>query len=153
MSKINCSHCNLEFENEQMIHDAIGDKELYFCCKGCQGVYHLLESEGLDSFYDKLGKNSLNPATNIDANVEKFDLDSFETRFIKTTPNGFKQIDLIIDGIHCAACVWLNEKILFNTDGIIEANINFSNYKARIIWDDSKIKLSQIILKIQKYRL
>jgi P-type Cu+ transporter len=149
MSKINCSHCNLEFENEQMIHDAIGDKELYFCCKGCQGVYHLLESEGLDSFYDKLGKNSLNPATNIDANVEKFDLDSFETRFIKTTPNGFKQIDLIIDGIHCAACVWLNEKILFNTDGIIEANINFSNYKARIIWDDSKIKLSQIILKIR----
>lgn len=149
MSKINCSHCHLEFEKEQMIHDAIGDKELYFCCKGCQGVYHLLESEGLDSFYDKLGKNSLNPATSIDANVEKFDLDSFEKRFIKTTTDGFKQIDLIIDGIHCAACVWLNEKILFNTDGIIEANINFSNYKARIIWDDSKIKLSQIILKIR----
>ncbi|MDY0327575.1 MAG: heavy metal translocating P-type ATPase [Arcobacteraceae bacterium] len=149
MSKINCSHCHLEFEKEQMIYDTLGDKELYFCCKGCQGVYHLLESQGLDSFYDKLGKNSLNPATSIDANVEKFDLDSFEKRFIKTSPDGFKQIDLIIDGIHCAACVWLNEKILFNTDGIIEANINFSNYKARIIWDDSKIKLSQIILKIR----
>ena len=23
----------------------------------------------------------------------------------------FSQIDLIIEGIHCAACVWLNEKI------------------------------------------
>ncbi len=149
MSKINCSHCHLEFEQDQMIKDTSGDKELYFCCNGCQGVYHLLSNEGLDSFYDKLGKNSLTPPKNLDPNVEKFDLDSFEKRFIKTTPQGFKQIDLIIEGIHCAACVWLNEKILFNTDGIIEANINFTNYKARIVWDDSKIKLSQIILKIR----
>jgi len=149
MSKINCSHCHLEFEQDQMIKDISTGKELYFCCNGCQGVYHLLSDEGLNSFYDKLGKNSLTPPKNLDLNVEKFDLDSFEKRFIKTTPQGFKQIDLIIEGIHCAACVWLNEKILFNTDGIIEANINFTNYKARIVWDDSKIKLSQIILKIR----
>lgn len=150
MSKINCSHCHLEFETTQMIQETSKDgKELYFCCNGCQGVYHLLSNEGLDSFYEKLGKNSLTPPKNIDENVEKFDLESFEKRFIKTTPNGYKQIDLIIEGIHCAACVWLNEKVLYKTDGIIEANINFTNYKAKIIWDDTQIKLSEIILKIR----
>jgi len=149
MAKVACSHCNLEFEKDQMIKENLADKELYFCCNGCQGVYHLLSNEGLDSFYDKLGKNTLTPPKELDQNIEKFDLDSFEKRFIKTTQEGYKQVDLIIEGIHCAACVWLNEKILFDTDGIIEANINFTNYKARIVWDDSKIKLSEIILKIR----
>ncbi|QOG12222.1 heavy metal translocating P-type ATPase [Arcobacter sp. FWKO B] len=149
MAEINCSHCHLKFEKEQMIPESIDDKELYFCCNGCQGVYHLLHNEGLDSFYTKLGKNTINPPKHLDENVQKFDLDSFQKRFIKKTLQGFSQIDLIIEGIHCAACVWLNEKILYSTDGIIEANINFTNYKARIVWDDSKIKLSDIILKIR----
>jgi Cu+-exporting ATPase len=56
---------------------------------------------------------------------------------------------LIIEGIHCAACIWLNEKILSETDGIIEANINFTNNKALIVWDASKISLSAIITKIR----
>jgi Cu+-exporting ATPase len=69
--------------------------------------------------------------------------------YVRTTKDGFKQIDLIIEGIHCAACVWLNEKILYETKGIIEANINFTTNKAKIIWDDDVLKLSEIILRIR----
>jgi len=36
-----------------MITEQEGDKKLFFCCKGCQGVYHLLKEEGLDTFYEK----------------------------------------------------------------------------------------------------
>jgi len=35
--------------------------ELHFCCSGCQGVYHLLKSDGLDSFYEKVGNSKLSP--------------------------------------------------------------------------------------------
>jgi Cu+-exporting ATPase len=45
--------------------------------------------------------------------------------------------------------VWLNEKILHREEGILEANINYTNHKATIIWDNNKIKLSQIIEKIR----
>lgn len=145
MSKIKCDHCHLEYEKEVMIKDY----SLHFCCKGCQGVYHLLKTDGLDSFYDKLGNKTIAPPLEVDNDVEKFDTHSFEENFITTTNEGFKKIDLIIEGIHCAACVWLNEKVLFDTEGIIEANINFSTNKAKIVWDNEKIKLSQIILKIR----
>ncbi|MFY9075230.1 copper-translocating P-type ATPase [Malaciobacter mytili] len=145
MSKIKCDHCHLEYEKEVMIKD----DSLHFCCKGCQGVYHLLKADGLDSFYDKLGNKTIAPPLEVDNDVEKFDTHSFEENFITTTNEGFKKIDLIIEGIHCAACVWLNEKVLFDTEGIIEANINFSTNKAKIVWDNEKIKLSQIILKIR----
>jgi Cu+-exporting ATPase len=126
------------------------ENNLNFCCKGCQGVYHILKDDGLDSFYDKLGNKTISPPLEIsNDDLSKFDSENFLDNYTTITKEGFTQIDLIIEGIHCAACVWLNEKILYETKGIIEANINFTSNKARIIWDSNKLKLSEIILKIR----
>lgn len=146
MSKVKCNHCHLEFTKVIMIKEG----DLNFCCKGCQGVYHLLKDDGLDSFYEKLGNRTIAPPLEIDNDdLGKFDSKNFLDNYVKITKDGFSQIDLIIEGIHCAACVWLNEKVLYETKGIIEANINFTSNKARITWDDEKLKLSEIILKIR----
>ncbi|AXX89139.1 copper-translocating P-type ATPase [Arcobacter suis] len=146
MSKVKCNHCHLEFSKMIMIKEG----DLNFCCKGCQGVYHLLKDDGLDSFYEKLGNRTIAPPLEIDNDdLEKFDSKNFLDNYVRITKDGFAQIDLIIEGIHCAACVWLNEKVLYETKGIIEANINFTSNKARITWDDEKLKLSEIILKIR----
>lgn len=146
MSKVKCNHCHLEFSKVIMIEEG----DLNFCCKGCQGVYHLLKDDGLDSFYEKLGNKTISPPLEIDNNdLEKFDSKNFLDNYMEINKDGFAQIDLIIEGIHCAACVWLNEKVLYETKGIIEANINFTTNKARITWDDEKLKLSEIILKIR----
>ncbi len=146
MSNVKCNHCHLEFSENVMIKE----NDLNFCCKGCQGVYHLLKSDGLDSFYDKLGNKTLAPPLKIqNDDINKFDSKNFLDNYVSVTKDGFSQIDLIIEGIHCAACVWLNEKILYETKGIIEANINFTSNKARITWDEDKLKLSEIILKIR----
>jgi Cu+-exporting ATPase len=128
----------------------IKESDLNFCCKGCQGVYHILKDDGLDSFYEKLGNRTITPPLKVlNDDVSKFDSKNFLDNYISVTKDGFSQIDLIIEGIHCAACVWLNEKILYETKGIIEANINFTSNKARITWDEEKLKLSEIILKIR----
>ncbi len=145
MSKVRCDHCHLEFDESVMIKD----KDKFFCCKGCQGVYHLLKSEGLESFYDKLGDTKLQPAQKKDDDLEKFDLEGFKKRYIKKRDDGLNEINLIIEGIHCAACVWLNEKVLHKTPGVIEASINYSNNKAKVVWDEDEIKLSKIIETIR----
>ena len=146
MSKIKCNHCHLSFSTEVMIKE----NDLNFCCKGCQGVYHILKSDGLDSFYDKLGNKTIAPPLKLDnEDLTKFDSLNFLDNYVSKSKDGFSQIDLIIEGIHCAACVWLNEKILHDTNGIIEANINFTSNKAKITWDEEKLKLSQIIEKIR----
>ena len=146
MSIVKCNHCHLEFNPNVMIKDG----NLNFCCKGCQGVYHILKDDGLDSFYDKLGNKTIAPPLEVsNDDLSKFDSKNFLDNYSSTTKEGFTQIDLIIEGIHCAACVWLNEKILYETKGIVEANINFTSNKARIVWDSDKLKLSEIILKIR----
>jgi len=143
-----CSHCHLEFEESMMIKED-DNKDLNFCCNGCQGVYHLLQDDGLDSFYDKVGSKKLSKPLAVGEDSSSFDIESFQTRYIKKTDDGFSRIDLIIEGIHCSACIWLNEKVLNSTEGIVEININFTNNKAKIIWDEDIIKLSQIIEKIR----
>ena len=148
MSIVKCSHCHLEFDEKVMIKEE-QNPELNFCCNGCQGVYHILKDDGLDSFYDKMGNNTIAPPTAIGQDSSNFDMESFAQRYIKTTPDGFSKINLIMEGIHCAACIWLNEKVLDETPGILEVSINFTNNKAKIIWDDETIQLSQIIDKIR----
>jgi len=132
-----------------MITEEYPDKTLHFCCKGCQGVYHLLESEGLDTFYDKLGDTKLQPAVQKSDNLEKFDLEGFKNKYIKEHEDGLYEINLIIEGIHCSACVWLNEKVLHKTPGVIEATINYTNNKAKVVWDPDEIQLSKIIETIR----
>ena len=146
LADVKCTHCGLVFNESAMIVEIEGDKTLFFCCHGCQGVYHLLSSEGLDTFYSKLGKTTLTPPTNQNfEDLEKFDFDGFRNKYVKTNKDGLNEISLIIEGIHCSACVWLNEKVLHKTDGIIEASINYTNNKAKVVWDNDKVKLSHII--------
>ena len=149
MAEVACTHCNLTFSEEIMITEKEHDKTLSFCCKGCQGVYHLLNAEGLDSFYDKVGDTTLHPATPQSDDLAKFDLEGFKNKYITTNEDGLFEINLIIEGIHCSACVWLNEKVLHRTDGVIETSINYSTNKAKIIWDPDVVKLSHIIETIR----
>ncbi len=141
MSKIACSHCHLEFDESVMIKD----EDLFFCCKGCQGIYHLLQDEGLDTFYNKLGDEKLAPPTEQFEDSSNFDAPAFYERYVSVDSEGFQEVSLIIEGIHCSACVWLNEKALHKMEGVLEVFINHTNNKARIVWDNEVVKLSAII--------
>ena len=140
-NKISCTHCHLKFDESMMIKDG----SHFFCCTGCKGVYHLLNDEGLESFYDKAGSTPLSPPSHRQDDSSNFDSPSFYSQFVKKDDEGFSKVSLVIEGIHCSACVWLNEKALQKMDGVVEANINFTNNKATIVWADDVVKLSQII--------
>lgn len=144
MSDVKCTHCQLKFDESVMIKEE-DNPNVFFCCNGCQGIYHLLKDDGLDSFYEKIGNNTIAPPLEVRGDSSSFDMESFKQRYIKTTADGFSSVDLVIEGIHCAACIWLNEKVLADTEGIVEASINFTNNKAKIIWDEETIPLSKVI--------
>lgn len=138
--KIACDHCGLEFDRARMIKD--NDK--FFCCNGCLGVYKLLKNENLEGFYQKKGDVLLEPVKIYDDDALRFDEPLFQEQFVKQK-GALKEVSLIIEGIHCAACVWLNEKVLEKESGVVELNINFTTHKARLVFDEQKIKLSKIV--------
>ena len=151
MSKVKCTHCHLEFDESVMIvekdepQDSSPVPIRYFCCTGCQGVYHLLSESGLDGFYDKVGDTKLSAPSHTFELSSSFDAPSFYEQFVTKNSEGFEEISLIIEGIHCSACVWLNEKALHKLEGVIDVNINYATHKAKIVWADHVVKLSKIM--------
>ena len=110
----------------------------------------MLQDQGLGDFYSKLGSNTLEPIQEDNGNnLAYFDSPAFFEHYVEKKGKTC-EISLVLEKIHCIACVWLNEKILSLQEGIVSVNINYTNHKAVIVFDPAKIKISQIIHTIRQ---
>ena len=139
-----CHHCLLEFPDRDAVYDEIGGQQRVFCCRGCNGIYRLINDEGLETFYKKRHwKDAGIPASFFEKQI---DVKPF-AEYVRDT-DGQKEIDLYIDGIRCASCVWLNERILAKTEGIEYARVNYATHRARIRWKPETTGLGNILRRI-----
>ncbi len=99
----------------------------------------------MDGFYRRTPEGeTLQPPPEINSELEMYDLDEIQEEYVNQL--GFiREIHLLVEGIHCAACVWLIERALSNTQGVLEANVNLSARKLRLKWDNREVKLSKIL--------
>ncbi|MBF0328225.1 MAG: heavy metal translocating P-type ATPase [Nitrospirae bacterium] len=141
-----CDHCLLEFPEKDTVRAEIKGSSRIFCCNGCAGIYRFINEEGLDRFYNERkweDTGQVFPLLN-----NEIDIKPFEDMVRDVEKDGLKEIDVFIDGIRCASCVWLNEKILGRTEGVEYARLNYATHKARIHWDPLKTTLEEILKRI-----
>lgn len=149
-----CSHCHLEYDRQELKHIKQNGQDLYFCCAGCESVYHILSDSGFEGFYERLGSTTLSPPkspSSLDSHQQDFSYlnhQEFLDKNTKKIQNNY-EVSLIIEGIHCAACIWLNENILGAQKGIKKVHINYTNNKAKILFDPQIIPLSRIFELIE----
>ena len=138
-----CKHCAGHFEAEAVI-DANGNE---FCCNGCKNVYAYLKSQGLSEFYSKLKKGEQNLAKPSAKHFDKQSAGSMFSKLLRRDENSpfICELEVLISGIHCPACVWLNEKALSNLEGVLELNISATTSKARVLFDERKTALEEIL--------
>lgn len=48
--------------------------------------------------------------------------------------SGEANLDLLVDGLHCAACVWLVESVLSRQPGVIAARLNMTTRRLHLRW-------------------
>ena len=95
-----CAHCGTEFTST--------GRNLDFCCAGCEAVYSLLHSEGLQKFYElKEEGQCLLPAQL--PNHDFLELE--DPKWLIQTDAQQNQLEFFVEGLSCAACVWLLEKL------------------------------------------
>jgi Cu2+-exporting ATPase len=128
---LECDHCSLQITEAQAVFDEINGQKKVFCCTGCRGVFRFISGEGLSDFYDRR-ETSWTPGPPEEKPVE---LSAF-SEGMKTVGDQ-TEIDIVIDGIRCASCIWLIEKILLRTDGVTYARVNYATHRARIRWGKS----------------
>ena len=65
-----------------------------------------------------------------------------------TPASDAREINLLVEGIHCAACVWLIENGLKTLPGVEEARVNLTGRRLRVRWDNGRLKLSRILRRL-----
>ena len=137
-----CAHCGLEVP-ARLIRE--GD-EHQFCCSGCRSVYGLLNELGMDSYYQLLESQGAQgrPPTISGRGFEDFDALPFIERHGQDTASGGKRIKIYLEGVHCAACVWLVEELPRVVDGLRSVRLNLATAVAEVEWDPAEVRLSAV---------
>lgn len=151
-SSANCFHCGLPIPTGITITDDKEEiKKNSFCCQGCLGAYRLIHSSGLGAYYERRedGPLSCRPEPNESKRFSVYDGEVFQKRYVRTKESS-QEVSLLLQGIHCAACIWLNESVLRSLPGVVEANVNFATQRAVVQWHKDQIKLSEIVSSIRK---
>ena len=123
------------------------------CCAGCQAVATAIVENGLTDFYTYRSQTSGRPEDLIPDELQVYDNEQLQQSFVRpvdnaTAQNTYKEASLILEGIVCAACVWLNERHVKQLDGVLDFRVNFSTHRALLRWDSEKIKLSSVLQAI-----
>jgi Cu2+-exporting ATPase len=146
-----CFHCGLPVPAGSDWHVVIDGVERPMCCPGCQAVAQAIVDNGLETYYrqrtEKAETGNVATQGALDA-LALFDKPEVQKSFVRNRDN-LREAALILEGIHCAACIWLNEQYLQQLNGVQSVNINYTTHRATITWDDTVIHLSDILQAIQ----
>ena len=145
-----CFHCGQPVPQGSHYHVVIKGEERDMCCHGCQAVAQAIVDGGMESFYDHRDGPSRRPEDLIPEQLEKFDLydqEKLQQNFVEIDDANVKTASLILEGITCAACVWLIEHTLNRLPGVVSARVNLSGKRLLLHWDNDHITLSEIIRK------
>ncbi|WP_304673355.1 heavy metal translocating P-type ATPase [Neisseria polysaccharea] len=150
--KKTCFHCGLDVPEHIHLTVRYENEDRETCCAGCQAVAQSIIDAGLGSYYKQrtadAQKTELPPQEILDQ-IRLYDLPEVQSDFVETH-GGTREAVLMLGGITCAACVWLIEQQLLRTDGIVRIDLNYSTHRCRVVWEDGKIRLSDILLKIRQ---
>ena len=150
---VTCFHCGLPCSSEQTFTISILQKKRDMCCPGCLAVAQAIVDNDLVEYYQYRTEKSVTATNLVPDELEQlnlYDNNKLQDQFViaSNSADNIKSASLILEGIVCAACVWLSEKHISQIDGVDSFSVNYSTQRANVSWDDSKVKLSDILKSI-----
>ncbi len=146
----NCFHCGLPIAPDADYRASLDGAVRRFCCFGCQSVCAAIFGAGLQGYYQRTPDGTLlAPPPEPPKDIEIYDLDEVQQEFT-TCSGAIRDIHLLVEGIHCAACVWLIERGLQRVPGVQSANVNLVAKRLHLRWDNQRSKLSDVIRALAK---
>jgi Cu2+-exporting ATPase len=134
-----CAHCGLP------VPAALREPEAsrQYCCAGCRTAAAILREHGLERYYS-LPQRRSQPALGTGAAYAHFDHPSFHDLYVARHSDGSCSVELLLEGVHCASCVWLVERVPLILSGVRRAELEVRRAVVFIEWDPQVIQLSAI---------
>ena len=149
-----CFHCGQPVPSGSHYRVEIDGQSRDMCCPGCQAVAQAIVDGGLTDYYRHRTATSVTAQNLVPEELQNlaiYDQPDLQRSFVTNEPRDaaeIKQASLILEGIVCAACVWLNERHVNALPGVIEFRVNYATHRAQVKWDDTLIHLSEILRAI-----
>lgn len=139
-----CFHCGNSLPDAPVLY-----ADHTFCCSGCNAAYRIITESGNGNYYEL--RESFAPT--VRDSVEDGLYEVWERKV--PVQNGEAQGLFVVEGLHCASCVWINEKVLKSVPGVTAAAVQLSTGRARISWNTERTNLREIARAVARlgYRL
>lgn len=156
-----CFHCGQTVPEGVHYSVEIDQVAQPMCCAGCEAVAQAIVANNLTDFYRFRTENAATPQALVpDAlrELQVYDNAQLQKTFVrhveqpdKTQTNktaDIREASLILEGIVCAACVWLNEQHVQAMAGVMHFKINYTTQRASLTWDNQQLQLSDVLKAI-----
>lgn len=134
-----CTHCGLDVPPGLV--DATAERQ--FCCAGCGTAYSILHDNGLDLYYS-FAERRAEPVRSSGRGYEEFDHPTFADLYVRPVTGGLAEVELYLEGVHCASCVWLVERVPLVLTGVSSAELEVRRSLARVVWNPAELPLSAV---------
>ena len=148
-----CFHCGLPVPRGLGLSVVIDGNDEPMCCHGCKAVAQAIVDSGNADFYRHRTETTPTGQALLPDFIRQtrvYDHPEIQKTFVRSTGEHQQEAALILDGIVCAACIWLNERHVAQLPGVLDVQVNYATHRARIRWDDTQIQLSDILQAIHK---
>ena len=96
-----------------------------FCCAGCASAHAIIGAAGLGAFYRRLEDSRAHRPVPLEVDF---------TSFARSVGTNEAELDLLIEGMDCAACVWLLESLLARNPAMRRARVSLSTRRLSLRW-------------------
>lgn len=134
-----CYHCG---DDLPLAPHTADDKQ--FCCLGCKGIYQILSSHNLSSYYVL---NAVPGASQKKAaqHFEYLDEPAIAANLVDYTDHKTTVITLFVPAVHCSSCIWLLEHLHKINPDISQSRIDFPKKQVSITFKNQLISLRKVV--------
>ena len=148
-----CFHCGLPLPPDLDLSLSIDGADRALCCYGCLAVAQAIIAAGHESFYrvrTEVAPTGQELVPEFLRESEIYDAEEIRKQYVHRLDSDTSEVSLILEGITCAACIWLNEQTIAALPGVLQVQVNYATQRALVRWDDERIKLSEILQAIRR---
>ncbi|MBF0250424.1 MAG: cadmium-translocating P-type ATPase [Alphaproteobacteria bacterium] len=111
-----------------------------FCCTGCRAAYEMIQGMGLETYYQRRCLDPNQPSLRPEDEGLRFDFNAYT----QVGDDGLGTLHLMVEGLQCAACVWLIETVLRQQPGVEHARINMTTRRLVLKWRMDRASASEL---------
>jgi len=139
-----CRHCGAPLADEKA-------RAAGFCCAGCAYVFRLVHEHGLDGYY-RIKDEVTAPADAAVFQPRDFGwLEEAQRAAEQNAGAGASGLSLDVQGISCAGCVWLIERIFQQQPGARDIVVNAQYGSMRLRWTAGEFSAAEFARKLQAF--